>query len=164
MSDRGHRPGRTPAAPSPPTTRPAARSAPPAAATATPQRTRPADHHHRQVPDHRPMKYLARKRCTCPSQIAVIDTSHSACSGAPRPIWTEITLGMSSTPVKDGGRVANARRASATCGWCDKRWNTLLSTRYSVVIDGRRPRHRGRSVPVSHLAEPSRSSQAGPPG
>ena len=52
------------------------------------------------------MNYLARKRRTCLSQTTIFKKSHSACSGAPCPIWTEITLGVSSTPVKDEGRLA----------------------------------------------------------
>jgi len=52
------------------------------------------------------MNYLARKRCTCLGQTTIFKKSHSAWSGAPRPIWTEITLGVSSTPVKDGGQIA----------------------------------------------------------
>ena len=69
------------------------------------------------------MKYLARKRCTCLSQTTIFEKSHSAWSGAPRPIWTEITLGLSSTPAKDGGRVRPgggypflAGRTVAFCG------------------------------------------------
>ena len=50
------------------------------------------------------MKYLARKRCTRLSQIAVLDKSHSGWSGAPRPYLRHFTPGVSPIPVKDGGR------------------------------------------------------------
>ena len=50
------------------------------------------------------MKYLARKRCTRLSQIAVLDKSHSGWSGAPRPYLGHFTPGVSSISVKDGGR------------------------------------------------------------
>jgi hypothetical protein len=50
------------------------------------------------------MNYLARKRCTCLSQITILEKSHSDCSGAPRPVLTAITLGVSSNPVKEGGQ------------------------------------------------------------
>jgi len=50
------------------------------------------------------MKYLARKRCTCLSQIAVLDKSYSGWSGAPRPYIRHFTPGVSSIPVKDGGQ------------------------------------------------------------
>jgi hypothetical protein len=54
------------------------------------------------------MSYLARKRCTCPNQLTIFDKSHSDWSGAPRPAYPEITPGVSSTPVKDGGQAAAA--------------------------------------------------------
>ena len=49
------------------------------------------------------MKYLARKRCTRLSQIAVLDKSHSGWSGAPRHYLGHFKPGVSSIPVKDGG-------------------------------------------------------------
>ena len=42
------------------------------------------------------MKYLARKRCTRLSQIAVLDKSHSGWSGAPRPYKQHFTVSVSS--------------------------------------------------------------------
>src|ERR1039458_1418858 len=50
------------------------------------------------------MKYLARKRCTCLSQIAVLDKSHSGWSGASRPYLGQFTVGVSPIPMKGGGR------------------------------------------------------------
>ena len=51
------------------------------------------------------MKYLARKRCTRLSQIAILDKSHSGWSGAPRPYLRHFHVRVSSIPLKDGGRV-----------------------------------------------------------
>jgi hypothetical protein len=70
------------------------------------------------------MKYLARKRYTCLGQTTIFKKSHSAWSGAPRPIWTEITLGVSSTPVKDGGRRVRLRvhrESRAEAGYVSRR-------------------------------------------
>ena len=49
------------------------------------------------------MKYLARKRCTRLSQIAILDKSHSGWSGAPRPYLRHLHVRVSSIPLKDGG-------------------------------------------------------------
>jgi hypothetical protein len=38
-----------------------------------------------------------------PGQHTIFDKSHSGWSGAPRHVYPEITPGVSSTPVKDGG-------------------------------------------------------------
>lgn len=53
-----------------------------------------------------------RKRCTHLSQIAVLDKSHSGWPGAPRPYLGQFTPGVSSIPVKDGGRGGSRRRAA----------------------------------------------------
>src|SRR5208282_86748 len=50
-----------------------------------------------------PMKYLARKRCTRLSLIAIFDKSHSGWSGAPHPRLGRFTPGVSPLTVKDGG-------------------------------------------------------------
>jgi hypothetical protein len=76
-----------------------------------PPRSTPAA---RQARRAGPMKYLARKGCTRLSQIAVLDKSHSGWSGAPRRYLRHFTPGVSSTPVKDGGRPVIAPRKSLT--------------------------------------------------
>src|ERR1039457_6795134 len=56
------------------------------------------------------MKYFARKRCTRPSKIAIVEKSHSCLSGAPRPALTAATPACRPTPVKDTGRTSAPAR------------------------------------------------------
>ena len=75
-----------------------------------------------------------------PSQTTIFEKSHSDWSGAPRPVLTEITLGVSSNPVKDGGWAAYFRYGNSAV-----RFEKIMHhawTRIALVIAKRHKRSR----------------------